>query len=316
MKLSSVLCGLCLVVSFQSSGAVSITDRTSGFSAMQTNFTISKPPRGVRGGKQSRGIDYEEETDERGSCHETMVADSSSKKKQKCPDECPFYAQDRSDDRHCTFKCVTADMCSKMNPNNPIPDHDLGVCRSPMVEFCSVPTSDGSETCLKCMGGYALHSDGQCYYKYKFVIYILVAVLATIVVVLVCWIVDLACRPGSNDKGLEEGLKAREESKVMMRETTLHSDPDSPGRGATVGFGGQISPRLRRQWPLDPRKTNLCVEDVAGPGMTLHFNFQVAIIVWALMMASGWALLGLIVDSDLFILGTRKFGTEFPSMLG
>jgi len=65
-------------------------------------------------------------------------------------------------------------------------------------------------------------------------------------------------------------------------------------------------------WPLT---SNLLRENVAGPGMTLHFNFQFMIIIWALLIALGWAILALVVDYDLLILGTRKFGSSFENCI-
>merc|ERR1719506_2167063 len=62
----------------------------------------------------------------------------------------------------------------------------------------------------------------------------------------------------------------------------------------------------RHLWPLD---TNLCSQVVAGPGMLLHFNFQAAIMVWAIWGGTWWVLMAVFIDSDLFILGTRSFGT-------
>merc|ERR1719163_1551481 len=43
--------------------------------------------------------------------------------------------------------------------------------------------------------------------------------------------------------------------------------------------------------------------------MLLHFNFQRCIIVWAVIVASIWVAFAVLVDSNLFTLGTRKFGT-------
>merc|ERR1719327_2370329 len=54
--------------------------------------------------------------------------------------------------------------------------------------------------------------------------------------------------------------------------------------------------------------TNLCTTDVAGPGMMLHFRFQRFFIIWPLLVAMVWTALA-IYEPDLFILGTRKFGT-------
>merc|ERR1719191_2271688 len=60
-----------------------------------------------------------------------------------------------------------------------------------------------------------------------------------------------------------------------------------------------------RTWDLD---TNLCETDVAGPGMLLHFRFQRFFIIWPLCCAIVWTALAC-YEPDLFILGTRKFGT-------
>merc|ERR1719382_679866 len=43
--------------------------------------------------------------------------------------------------------------------------------------------------------------------------------------------------------------------------------------------------------------------------MNLHFNFQAAVIVWALFVAGVWMSFAAFVDNDLWILGTRRFGT-------
>merc|ERR1719375_863880 len=43
--------------------------------------------------------------------------------------------------------------------------------------------------------------------------------------------------------------------------------------------------------------------------MILHFNFQMMVIVWALVVAISWYALTVFVDSDLAVLGTRDFGT-------
>merc|ERR1719197_1193701 len=58
----------------------------------------------------------------------------------------------------------------------------------------------------------------------------------------------------------------------------------------------------------DTFATNLCVKDVAGPGMLLHFRFQLFFIIWPFCVALVWVALAC-VHNELFILGTRKFGT-------
>merc|ERR1719327_1157521 len=54
--------------------------------------------------------------------------------------------------------------------------------------------------------------------------------------------------------------------------------------------------------------TNLCTTDVAGPGMMLHFRFQAFFVIWPIFVALVWCVLAC-YEPDLFILGTRKFGT-------
>merc|ERR1719310_2426872 len=41
----------------------------------------------------------------------------------------------------------------------------------------------------------------------------------------------------------------------------------------------------------------------------LHFNFQRAVIIWAAMVGALWAGMAFFIDWDMFILGTRKFGS-------
>jgi hypothetical protein len=110
--------------------------------------------------------------------------------------------------------------------------------------------------------------------------------LAVLVVALLVWVVDLCCcRKSINEAELNEGLQWRQRSKILQ--------PKQENGGA------------RHVYPLC---TNLCREDIAGPGMALHFNFQVFVIMWALFVAVTWSVLALFHD-DLWILGTRRFGT-------
>jgi hypothetical protein len=59
---------------------------------------------------------------------------------------------------------------------------------------------------------------------------------------------------------------------------------------------------------FDTFSTRLWERDVAGPGMLLHFRFQVFFIIWPFCVAVVWTVLA-IFHNELFILGTRKFGT-------
>merc|ERR1719197_2036200 len=69
-----------------------------------------------------------------------------------------------------------------------------------------------------------------------------------------------------------------------------------------------MKPETKPVQTYDTFATNLCVKDVAGPGMLLHFRFQRFFIVWPFCCALVWVALAC-VHNELFILGTRKFGT-------
>lgn len=222
-------------------------------------------------------------------CGITSQVTSASNKNEICPPECPYYAQNLFDDLHCSFACVESSMCSEMNDQRPIADVVDGrkICRGPRVEHCNEFNYDGTDTCAKCQTFYALHDgDGLCYFKYWMGLIFVVALGACGAAFAMVWVVDLILRPVSNEDHLQSGLDFRSRQK-------LHTPKDHEGGG-------------RQLWPID---TNLCSTEVAGPGMLLHFNFQVFIMFWAFCVATLWVVLALLVDNDLFVLGTRKFGT-------
>eukprot|EP00929_Paragymnodinium_shiwhaense_P059982 TRINITY_DN299_c0_g1_i3.p1 TRINITY_DN299_c0_g1~~TRINITY_DN299_c0_g1_i3.p1 ORF type:complete len:956 (-),score=264.29 TRINITY_DN299_c0_g1_i3:261-3128(-) len=236
-------------------------------------------------------------------CYLTSRANSNSKKGAECPAECPFYAQDRADTEHCTFACVTAEDCKQWNPNKPIADETLGACRGPMVQFCEEYVMDGEtvDECRICAGGYSLGKDGQCHYELMWVIYIVAGIVGLVVVVALAWIIDMILRPAINQKGLDQAMAHRQRNLLHKRDDSAPLwSPRSLSRQATTE---EASEGL---WPL---RTNMCTTDVAGAGILLHMNFQAVVIGWAILVAAGWALLAVLIDTDLFILGTRKFGT-------
>jgi len=219
-------------------------------------------------------------------CDVTLKVTSASSKDDRCPSECPYFAQDRNDKDFCTFTCVKEEDCAKMNPATQIGDDKLGVCRSCVVDGChKCDTSVLEDRCSECQAGFVL-KDGLCHFKYagawmKYVGYALLA----IVVVVVAWIADMQLRPCTNETGLEHGMECRERAKILMPK-------DEDGE--------------RKPWPLS---TNLMTTPLAGTGMILHFRFQAALIIWAVFVASVWMFFAQFVDSDLWLLGTRRFGT-------
>merc|ERR1740130_432463 len=125
------------------------------------------------------------------------------------------------------------------------------------------------------------------------VVYIVAAVVLVVVLTLLAYLVELISRPITNEKGLQEALKFRESQLPHTRRA--HDDC--------------IRDDYHADSVLFPMRTNLCREDVGGAGMLLHFNFQAVVIGWAMLVALGWICLAYAVDTDLLILGTRKFGT-------
>ncbi|CAJ1387267.1 unnamed protein product [Effrenium voratum] len=221
-------------------------------------------------------------------CNEKKVVGSGDDKFLKCPKECPIYADERQNGVDCDFECVAATpkACSKVNPKEPVPDEERGICRACIIYGCKACTSEGADTCALCESGFRLTAKGTCESTNKYLWYALFAVLGLVAVFIVAWVVDLACRPVVNVQGLKGALNARSRSKVRM-----------PLAEGTEG---------RELYPLD---TNLLKTPVAGVGVQLHFNFQFFLIVWSLAIGLAWMVLALSVDDALLILGTRRAKT-------
>ena len=123
----------------------------------------------------------------------------------------------------------------------------------------------------KLEGSFLLSDKGTCISTNPYYWYALFGVLGMVGVFIVAWMVDTCTRPIVNADGLKSALDYRSRSKVRMPKTG----------GADEGL---------ELWPLD---TNLMKENVAGVGVTFHFNFQLFLIVWSLAIAVGWLVLSL-----------------------
>ena len=104
-------------------------------------------------------------------------------------------------------------------------------------------------------------------------------IIGLIVIGVMTFIGDLACRPNNNNDGEKQGLAFRTHQKI-------HTSCEN-GQTRT----------------LYPNDTNLCKTDVAGPGTLLHFNFQALCILWAFVVGCTWLSFCTFVDNDLFTLG-------------
>jgi hypothetical protein len=219
-------------------------------------------------------------------CGDTFIVTSSHNKSTKCPFACPYYVQNKQDLMACSFACVKGDDCLKWNPNTGIPDKEMGNCRGPMVPHCrEFPDGATTDVCKVCQSWYYLEQDGHCYPNFVVPISIGAILLLLVVGAVGGWIFDMARRPWTNADGLKSAMLFRENSKIHQPKEVGHR---------------------MHLWPLT---TNLCKTLVAGPGMCLHFNFQAVFIVWPFLVALGWSFMALTIDNDLFVLGTRSFGT-------
>jgi len=220
-------------------------------------------------------------------CETTNFVGRHDNPRAKCPSECPYFVQNAMDSMFCTTVCVTQDRCAHYNPSTPIGDMERGICRSANVPNCFAHRYDGTDTCLHCQIGYSLTWNGQCVFKYWWIVVVLGVVVSLFILFIFVWIIDLVVRRPTNEESVKLAIENRERQKLHMpierAEDRAHF------------------------WSLF---TNLTRESqVAGPGVTLHFNFQMCVIAWALWMAAGWALCGYLLNPEVLELGTRPFGT-------
>lgn len=211
-----------------------------------------------------------------------------------CPSNCPMYAEER-DVGFCHFKCVPAVDCYEHDELRPVPSWQHGHCRTCQVPGCLKCGTHGLDQCHLCKPDYLLQPDGLCYWKKMFYLKCLGVFLAILVLLIVIWIVDLACfREVTNTDGLNTGLSYRSRSK-------LKRDPQDMTEEAR-------SSQEPRRSPLFPITTNLCTQDVGGCGIVLHFNFQVMVIIWAFSIAIAFAILSS-YHPELAEIGVREVNT-------
>jgi len=249
-------------------------------------------------------------------CFQSVSA-GKTKEGEHCPADCPFWAEDLGTSP-CVFQCVTADRCGtgRLNPNATIPERGDGrsgaspYCRTCKVEGCQRCYRNREDKCAECKTGY--HSvDGGCHSKFTHVFGIILGVTGTLVLAFLAWYIELLCRPAVNMEGLREGLNFRSRTKLHqgfeVRDTTPRGGAQTSGQPEQMrGTASLGQNQVRPLWPLT---TNLLQQQVAGPGMTLNFTFQAAVIVWSSLILVIWLLLCLFTDQGLFSLGFFGDGT-------
>jgi len=248
-----------------------------------------------------------------------------------CPKSCPFAAE--SQDKFCHFKCVRGPECGASGtvPEATIADEKEHVCRRCRVEGCltcehSRAGDEDKEECVKCMPGQIMR-DGECWGVSDLIFNSIIVTAVIFTVMAVLWYVNLALRPMVNEKAVTHGLQCRALTKLCMPSSAtkghIQSNADDEGiaadsgagAAAADGGGGEYSSSSNAEGDrvqLYPLCTNLCSSNfmhVAGPGAVFFFQFQAAILLWAIVLFALWVLLGFSVSRDLFILGDRDAET-------
>lgn len=125
--------------------------------------------------------------------------------------------------------------------------------------------------------------------------------VAVVVTILVLWFLELFTRKRTNWRGLRHGLAFRWRTRIHMPLDTTEED----GVDDTDNQDEQIHELL-----LYPLSTNLLRQPVAGPGLCLHMNFFVAMIIWSAVIVYMYALAACMVSVDMLVIGLTPAKTS------
>eukprot|EP00933_Yihiella_yeosuensis_P051491 TRINITY_DN4943_c0_g2_i1.p1 TRINITY_DN4943_c0_g2~~TRINITY_DN4943_c0_g2_i1.p1 ORF type:complete len:964 (-),score=183.11 TRINITY_DN4943_c0_g2_i1:158-3049(-) len=227
--------------------------------------------------------DDDKVSDDDGVCEKAIFA-----RPDLCPDKCPYAAE--MTNQFCHFRCVKAKECGLHGTvkNASIPSDKLMTCRHCNVAGCSEcvaapPGSTGSkfEQCVHCMPGYTLNSDGKCDINGQWIWITIVVVVACLVPGVLWYFYVMVTKPQENTEGIDAAMESR--NRQMLSEQ---------------GEDGELA-----AYPLT---TNLCGKDVAGPGTTVYFRFQAALLIWGGVLFTVWMGFAIFVSTDLLQLGNRE----------
>jgi hypothetical protein len=220
-----------------------------------------------------------------------------------CPPECPYFAQGAGKGKVCYFQCVKKEECGSAGllPGEDIADDEIMICRKCKVLGCAVCAKGKGDVCAKCDDGYSQNPDGSCSSEYWKVWRTILTVAGVVVSFLLAWLVRLWLLPVTNEDGLREGLAFRSGLKLrvpfQLGQSLAGLDPD-------VGSGDR---------PLWPLSTNLHAVQVAGPGLTLHMNFQLSLVIWASLITVTWVIFTYYTEPEMLVLGLHS--SETPQEL-
>lgn len=146
-------------------------------------------------------------------CGKPILVHSDMNPEERCPLECPFLVQDKSDDAWCSFRCVVKEECTEFNPKTPIADMDQGICRAPDVYACKEPMTNGEDACKVCNDYYFLVMGG-CIWVWAWAAWLGVLASLVIMALVLLWVLDLAVRPTTNFSMLRTAMVFRSRQKL------------------------------------------------------------------------------------------------------
>jgi hypothetical protein len=209
-----------------------------------------------------------------------------------CPITCPYFAEEGGRARACYFQCVKKSECGSLDPTKDIADSDLGICRKCRVFGCSKCAKGRGDECEACEPGFVTNPDGTCTSEYWKIWSVIFALAGIIGVVLFSWLIRLWLLPVTNAAGLKEGLAYRSSLKLRIPRSLVPS--------VAAMNGVEMDNTTRPLWPIS---TNLHAIQVAGPGLTLHMNFQLALIVWGCGVVVTWVIFTFYTNPEMLVLG-------------
>jgi len=216
-----------------------------------------------------------------------------------CPFECPYLAEDSK--FICHFRCLTATSCGSLDPLAKIADNEDKVCRRCKVMGCKDCIPGVKDVCRVCETGYRSDGKGNCFSPAAWVMMVVKIILALVILVGVLWILELFTRKRTNWRGFKHGVAFRWRTRIHMPLNTEEED----GVDDTDAQDEQIHEQL-----LYPLSTNLLRQPIAGPGLCLHMNFNMAVLIWAAVMIYAYSLTACMVSIDMLVLGLTPAKTS------
>eukprot|EP00927_Polykrikos_kofoidii_P049064 TRINITY_DN4319_c0_g1_i5.p1 TRINITY_DN4319_c0_g1~~TRINITY_DN4319_c0_g1_i5.p1 ORF type:complete len:926 (-),score=106.43 TRINITY_DN4319_c0_g1_i5:192-2924(-) len=195
----------------------------------------------------------------------------------RCPSDCPLQAPDV---KACHWRCVKNEDCAKTNSATSVADSTISMCRACQNLGCEV-CAPGTDTCIRCMSGYEV-IEGACLSKMRRVWTWVFSIVAGVIGFVVLYFLSLLCRQPKGKAVLNQALAYRDQASL---------------RDSESGRWYALTSNLRSV-PTDGRAP------IGGPGLMMFFNFQYIVLMWIVLAALAWMILGVIRNPALFTLGT------------